>query len=67
MREGHLTPVELWRCGATACVVTHHWGAQSYEIQVLEAGRLIVRRWFSSDEAAAAFASAAREGRYEEC
>jgi hypothetical protein len=40
------------------CAVIHHWPAQSYEIQVLEPGLVIERRWFVTSEEAAAFASA---------
>lgn len=54
-------PVVLWQDGAVACVVTQHWKAQSYEIQVLADGRVIERRWFVTDVEAAAFASAYRQ------
>jgi hypothetical protein len=54
------TPVELWRSGAVSCVVIHNQSMESYEIRVLEGGRVIERRWFISSEEAMAFASAAR-------
>jgi len=54
------TPVELWRSGAASCVVIHNQSMESYEIRVLEGGRVIERRWFISGEEAMAFASAAR-------
>jgi len=39
------------------CIVVHHWEARSYEIQILELGRLIERRWFARNEDAAVFAA----------
>jgi len=54
-------PVVLWQRGAVACVVTHHWEAKSYEIRVLEDGRVIARRWFVTSEEAAAFVIAYRD------
>ena len=38
------------------CIAVHHWNARSYEIQILEFGRLIERRWFDRAEEAMAFA-----------
>jgi hypothetical protein len=50
-------PVVLWRVGQVACIVVHHWAAHSYEVQIVEPGRVITRRWFDRSDAAAAFAT----------
>ena len=48
-------PVVLWSAGAVECIVVHHPDADSYEVQIVEAGRVITRRWFDRSEDAATF------------
>ena len=38
------------------CIAVRHWDARSYEIQIVEFGRLIERRWFDRAKEAMAFA-----------
>ena len=49
-------PVVMWTADSVQCIAVHHSDARSYEIQIVEFGRLIERRWFDRAQEAMAFA-----------
>ena len=53
-------PGVLWQIGNVQCVVIHSSAAQSYEVRIMQAGRIIERRWFLDYEQAAHFAAQQR-------
>jgi hypothetical protein len=50
-------PVVLWSAGRVECIALHHWEADSYEIQIVDNGKLVERRWFDRSEDATVFAA----------
>jgi len=45
----------LWSAGPVECLAVHHPDADSIEVQIVESGRVITRRWFDRSEDAATF------------
>lgn len=53
-------PGVLWQIGNVQCVVIHSSAAQSYEVRITQASKVVERRWFSDYAHAAHFAEQKR-------